>query len=75
MARTERPPHTLGSTPLVMVSTGDDLPNYKKLQAQLSSLSTGSQQLSADKSFHSVDIDQPQVVVEAIRRVIDMGRH
>ena len=75
LARTERASHTLGNTPLVVVSTGNDLPNYKKLQTQLLSLSTRSQQLFADKSFHSVEIDQPQVVVEAIRHVIDMERH
>jgi pimeloyl-ACP methyl ester carboxylesterase len=74
LKRTERAPHTLGSTPLVVVSTGNDLQNYKKLQTELLSLSTRSQQLFAD-SFHSVEIDQPGVVVEAIRRVIDMGRH
>ena len=75
LARTERSPHSLGNTPLVVVSTGNDLPNYKKLQTQLLSLSTHSHQLIADKSFHSVEIDQPEVVVDAIRHLIDMGRH
>src|SRR5580658_7746343 len=41
---------------------GQPFTNYKKLQTQLSSLTTGSQQLSADKSFQSVEIDQPEAV-------------
>jgi pimeloyl-ACP methyl ester carboxylesterase len=75
LQRTERAPHTLGNAPLVVVSTGNDLPNYKKLQIELLSLSTRSQQLIADKSFHSVEIDQPEIVIDAIKRVIDMERH
>lgn len=67
--------YTLGSVPLVVVSTGNDLPNYKKLQTELLSLSTRSKQLFADRSFHSVEIDQPEVVVDAIRQVVDMEGH
>jgi pimeloyl-ACP methyl ester carboxylesterase len=67
---------TLGNTPLVVVSTGNNLPNYKKLQTELLSLSNRSQQLVADSSFHSVEIDQPEVVVDAIRQVTEMvARH
>jgi pimeloyl-ACP methyl ester carboxylesterase len=76
LERTAKIPHPLGNTPLVVVSTGNNLPNYKKLQAELLSLSNRSQQLMADKSFHSVEIDQPEVVVDAIRQVIEMvARH
>jgi pimeloyl-ACP methyl ester carboxylesterase len=75
LARTEQPSHPLGSVPLVVVSTGDDLPNYKKLQTELLSLSTRSKHLIADRSFHSVEIDQPEVVVEAIRQVVDREGH
>jgi len=67
---------TLGNTPLVVVSTGNNLPNYKKLQTELLLLSNRSQQLVADSSFHSVEIDQPEVVVDAIRQVTEMvARH
>jgi pimeloyl-ACP methyl ester carboxylesterase len=76
LERTAKIPHPLGNTPLVVVSTGNNLPNYKKLQAELLSLSNRSQQLRADSSFHSVEIDQPEVVVDAIRQVIEMvARH
>lgn len=56
------------------MSTGNDLPNYKKLQSELLSLSSRSKQLIADGSFHSVEIDQPDVVVNAIRQAVDMVR-
>ncbi len=69
---TDRVPHPLGNTPLVVVSTGNDLPNYKKLQTELLVLSNRSRQLMAESSFHSVEIDQPEVVVDAIRQVLDM---
>jgi pimeloyl-ACP methyl ester carboxylesterase len=65
-------PHQLGNTPLVVVSTGNDVPNYKKLQAELLALSNRSRQVMAESSFHSVEIDQPAVVVNAIRQVADM---
>jgi pimeloyl-ACP methyl ester carboxylesterase len=75
LKRTEPGPRPLGSTPLVVVSTGNDLPNYKKLQTELLSLSTRSKHLIADRSFHSVEIDQPEVVIDAIRQVLGMEGH
>lgn len=57
----------LGGIPLAVVSTANDNPNYPKLQKQLLALSTYSRQFIADKSFHSIEIDQPGIVVEAIR--------
>ena len=71
---TDQNPHPLGGTPLAVISTGNDLPNYKKLQTELLSLSNRSKQFMADRSFHSVEIDQPEVVIEAISRVVDMAR-
>jgi hypothetical protein len=55
---------SLGRTPLGVASTANDHPNYKRLRRQLLSLSA---QFLADRSFHSVGIDQPEVVVAAIR--------
>jgi hypothetical protein len=57
-----------------VVSTHNDHPNYKKLQIELLSLSNRTKQLVAERSFHSVEIDQPEVVVEAIHQVVDMAR-
>ena len=62
-------PATLGKMPLAVVSTGNSLPNYLKLQNELLGLSSNSTQFIADQSFHSVEIDQPEVVVRAIQKV------
>ena len=64
----------LGKMPLVVISTGNQAPGYKELQADLLSLSSRSQQMKAERSFHSVEIDQPDVVIEAIRRVVNQVR-
>ncbi len=73
-ARDHDKPHPLGSTPLAVVSTGNRLPNYKKLQAELLGLSTRSEQFLALRSFHSVEIDEPGVVIAAIGQVVDRVR-
>ena len=65
---------SLGRKPLAVVSTANDHPNYKKLQEQLLALSTRSRQFLADQSFHSVEIDQPEVVVAATRWVLEAER-
>jgi pimeloyl-ACP methyl ester carboxylesterase len=67
-------PHPLGATPLAVVSTANDAPGYRELQAKLLSLSTASTQFVADRSSHMVIIDQPEVIVQAIRRVVEAVR-
>ena len=66
---------SLGALPLVVVSTGNEAPGYKELQQQLLELSSRSQQLKAERSFHAVEIDQPEVVIEAIKRAVASVRH
>ncbi|HLJ48513.1 MAG TPA: alpha/beta hydrolase [Bryobacteraceae bacterium] len=68
-ARLKRP-EPLVNQRVGVVSTGNELPNYHKLQVELLSLSVRSKQFMAVRSFHSVEIDQPEVVVEAIRFVV-----
>jgi pimeloyl-ACP methyl ester carboxylesterase len=65
---------TLGDLPLTVVSTGNDSPNYAKLQSQLLSLSRNSRQTFAAKSFHAVQIDQPEIVIKAIRQMVETVR-
>ena len=60
----------LGHMPLVVISTGNSSAGYAELQQELLSLSTNSQQLTADRSFHSVEIDQPEVVISGIKKVL-----
>ena len=66
-ARQCKPRGNLGDKPLVVVSTLNDDPNYLTLQKDLLALSTRSRQIIAKKSFHAVQIDEPEAVIEAIR--------
>jgi pimeloyl-ACP methyl ester carboxylesterase len=61
---------SLGDMPLVVVSTGNETPGYAQLQRELLALSRRSSQMKAERSFHSVEIDQPGVVIAAIRQVV-----
>jgi uncharacterized protein (TIGR03435 family) len=66
--------YPLADMPLVVVSTGNTAPGYKQLQAKLLSLSRNSRQEMAYESFHFVAIDQPEVVIAAIRNVVGQVR-
>jgi hypothetical protein len=63
--------------PLVVVSNGvfQGSPDYRKLQTQLLSLSHNSKELIATKSGHEVPIDRPDVIVMAVRQVVDSIRN
>ncbi len=66
----------LGDKPLVDVSTDEALgPDYAKLQTELLSLSQNSKQIVAEKSGHFVIIDRPDVVIDAIRQVLQSVRN
>jgi pimeloyl-ACP methyl ester carboxylesterase len=65
----------LGSKPLVVVTRGQDLdPAWRAGQAALLRLSTRSSQVMAAGSGHYVQLDQPDVVVDAVRSVIAAAR-
>jgi pimeloyl-ACP methyl ester carboxylesterase len=66
--------YPLGHMPLVVVSTSNQARGYARLQAELLSLSRNSTQMVAEHSFHAVEIDQPEVVVAAIRQVVEAVR-
>jgi len=61
----------LGEMPLVVVSTNNQAPGYDRLQKSLLGLSRRSSQMMALRSFHAVEIDEPEVVTAALRRVVD----
>ena len=67
-------PYALGNLPLAIVSTGNQARGYDRLQQQLLALSHRSIQLLADRSFHSVEIDQPEIVTAAVRWAVDAAR-
>lgn len=64
----------LGNMPLAVVSTANDSPGYADLQKRLLALSSNSRQFIADRSFHSVELSQPEIVVGAIGYVVEATR-
>jgi pimeloyl-ACP methyl ester carboxylesterase len=64
----------LGDMPLAVVSTANDSRGYADLQKRLLALSTNSRQFIANHSFHSIEISQPEIVVEAMRQVVEATR-
>lgn len=64
----------LGSLPLAVVNTANDTPGYAELQKQLLALSDYSHEFIAAGSFHSIEISQPEIVIEAIRQVVEETR-
>jgi pimeloyl-ACP methyl ester carboxylesterase len=85
------PDRSLGKLPLVVISAGasqvPDLLNLTaeeqaalttvqaELQADLADLSSNSRQVLAEDAGHYVHIEQPDLVIEAIREVMDAAQH
>jgi pimeloyl-ACP methyl ester carboxylesterase len=64
----------LGGVPLIVVAAGDSmagLPGWAEAQAGLAALSTKGRLVVAEGSSHPVQIDQPEVVINAILSVLD----
>ncbi len=72
-AITKEHSHPLGDKPLVDVST--EMSTHAKLQTELLSLSQNSKEIVAEKSGHFVMIDRPDVVIDAIRQVVQAVRN
>lgn len=63
-------PHPLGDLPLVVITNG-----VNKQKAQLQALSTSGQLVIAEGSCHEVHVCSPDLVIDAIRRVVNMIRN
>lgn len=86
MKGTTPPVSTLGALPLVVVSRGhpeagmdpatsaQTEPLWAALQEELAALSTRGRRVVARGSGHSVQLDEPGVVIDAIREVWTAGR-
>ena len=64
---------TLGSIPLVVIAAGDSMagiPNWPVAQSKMAQLSTRGRLVIAEASSHSVQLDQPNVVLGAVRDVL-----
>lgn len=60
----------IGSKPLVVISTNYESLQYAELQRKLLRLSRNSVQLVAQNSTHMVIIDDPEIVVKGIQKVV-----
>ena len=66
---------SFGDLPLIVLTAKlNDLPGWPERQSELLQLSSNSQQLFAENSGHNVQVDEPQVVVEAILQMIQQVR-
>lgn len=68
---------SFGATPLIVLSRGltkDSDQDWQRMQTELVGLSSNSQQLFADKSGHSIQIDQPEAAVGAIEKMLELTR-
>jgi pimeloyl-ACP methyl ester carboxylesterase len=71
-------PGALGDLPIVVVAHGIPFPvafasleqGFRESQFRLAALSSRGEFVVADRANHNINVDQPEIVVDAIRRVI-----
>jgi pimeloyl-ACP methyl ester carboxylesterase len=64
-----------GDKPLIVIRTAEDLPAYERLQTKLLRLSRNSKQIVAENSSHMIIIDEPELVTNSIREVVEAVRN
>ena len=66
---------SFGDLPLIVLTAKlNDLPGWPEWQSELLQLSSNSQHMFAENSGHTVQLDEPQVAVEAILQMIQQVR-
>ena len=68
---------SFGAVPLIVLSRGvipGQDQEWQRMQTELLELSSNSQQLFADKSGHSIHLDQPEAAVGAIEKMVEQTR-
>jgi pimeloyl-ACP methyl ester carboxylesterase len=68
---------SLGEIPLVVIAAGDSMasiPGWAEAQAELAALSREGRLVVAEGSSHLVQIDQPEIVIDAVLSVLDAAR-
>ena len=86
-----RAPHQLGDIPLVVLLTkpeyGDAPPGIsadewkrineekRRQKVELTNLSRNSKAIVAGQSGHHIQLDEPQLVTDAVRLAVDAARH
>ncbi len=67
--------YPLGDMPLIVLTRGkNQSEGHSKLQADLVRLSRNGRQIIAENSGHHIQLDEPELVIEAIRQVVDAVR-
>jgi pimeloyl-ACP methyl ester carboxylesterase len=64
---------SLGAIPLVVIAAGDSMagiPGWGEAQAGLAALSSRGRLVVAEESSHLVQIDRPEIVIEAVQSVL-----
>jgi pimeloyl-ACP methyl ester carboxylesterase len=81
LARPQRQPRDLGALPLAVLSAGNaqrrkwaDWADWCRLQDELAALSSGSVYMYAVNADHNIHLDDPGVVVQAIRDLAERCR-
>ena len=85
-----RPLRSLGDMPIIVLTHDPSVakpagvvppqwetliePVWQQLQVQLASLSTNSQHVIVAHAGHNIQLEQPQVVIDAILKIIDRAR-
>ena len=65
----------LGDRPLIVLTQTDRVRDFwTKLQQDLSKLSSNSEWIAVEDAGHFIQVDRPQVVIEAVRRVVEAAR-
>lgn len=71
MARFAETPPSLGSVPLTVITAGGRIvPGWREMQDELAALSARSIHITAEQSGHYVHLDEPELVVQAIRDLV-----
>jgi pimeloyl-ACP methyl ester carboxylesterase len=66
---------SLGAMPLVVITAASQPPAVREEHARIARLSSRGRHVIAGAGGHWIHLDQPDVVVRAIRDVIEMARH
>jgi pimeloyl-ACP methyl ester carboxylesterase len=65
---------SLGDLPVIVISSGDQTPDVTASHRALAAMSSGGRVVFASKSGHWVPYDEPELIVEAIREVVETFR-
>jgi hypothetical protein len=77
-ARPQGQPQNLGTLPLTVISSANrwwrGWPVWSRLQDELAAVSSDSVHMTAVRAAHNVHLDEPMLVVQAIRDLVDRCR-